>query len=64
MEERLYKVTVHYGTYEKTQDMRGEDAEHAIAKVWARLERQGYLTLGMAARSATATEMEEETDES
>lgn len=60
MEERFFRVTVHYGTYEHTQEMRGEDADHAIAKVWASLSQRKMLTLGMAATSGTATEIEDE----
>lgn len=60
MDERCYRVKAHYATYEHVEDVRAEDAEQAIAIVWRRLERRNLLTLPMAARSATATEIDDE----
>lgn len=50
-----YTVEIHYGPYDCRVDVLApEDAESetVIAKAWARLDRQGLLTLPMAAMSA------------
>jgi hypothetical protein len=52
-----FRIEYQYGTYSGTEIVEAEDSDIAIAKMWARFNRRGFLSLGMAYRSARAEEI-------
>lgn len=55
-----YTIKYQYGTYSGTERVEAEDGEEAIAKMWGRFRRLGYLNLPMAYKSARVINKEEE----